>query len=467
MNTDIIRRLLHLLVHLQDITYTDFLNIKNYLSSTEYDMNYSPLFDAVENYYQTRHNVLPDAAWVMRQFPEYYNGYIVNPFHTDDLYVLQSTLREEFYKNNVLSSTFNNDLDKSLTLLTEYKNATNNILEAPTTAVEVFKDFKEERENLGHGILTSFTPLDADIDFLQYKNFTALLAPVKSFKTITACNIVYDAVMNQGKNVIYLALEDTYKSIWANVLAKHSYTTGFPITTNEIKKYKLTKDRDMLFDKLKRNFDDSKTGNLVVLSSEHMTSFTPDVIENQLRYYERLFGSIDMVVVDHFSIMNDPIPGRKDLVGPALAKEYVRFMTKLSISFSEKGFVLLGLAQVTREYTEKLLDGEKVQAVGASSTSEIERSCSLMLSTFASDDMKKSNTLQLSIVINRNGPSDISYILPIKPEYAIVGEAFVESWEDEAVELILNGELEIPVKDHTMQFGISFNQFVKDLEIAR
>ena len=196
-----------------------------------------------------------------------------------------------------------------------------------------------------------------------------------------------------------------------------------------------------------------------------MSSFTPDNIESQLRYYEKLFGSVDMVVVDHFSIMTEPIPGRPDLSGASLAKEYVRFMTKLSISFSKQGFVLLGLAQVTREYTERLLKGEKMQAIGSSSTSEIERSCSLMLCSFASDEMKKSGNVQLSIVINRNGPSDISYTIPVKPEFSIVGEPFVDTLDDEVIEMILHGDLDIPVKNK-FNFGISFTQFVNSLSVV-
>ena len=199
------------------------------------------------------------------------------------------------------------------------------------------------------------------------------------------------------------------------------------------------------------------TGHLVVLSAETMPSFTPDVIESQLRFYEKLWGSIDMVVVDHFSIMDDPIPGQ-NLSGPALSKAYVRFLTKLSISFSEKGFVLLGLGQVTREYTEKLIKGDKMRSTGVANTSEMERSCSIMLCTFASEEMKKSGNLGISIVVNRNGVSDVTYTVPIKPEYASIGDQFVEDFDEEMTNGIIYGDLEIPIKKN-LNFGMSFTQF--------
>lgn len=464
MNTDVIQRILHVIVNIQNVKYKDFSRIKKYLVSTEYDASFGPYFEQIEDFYKTRHNTMPDSSWVMRQFPDISQSYIPVSFHEDDIYVLTSILKDESLKNKVIAAAGSNDFEKSLTLLTEYKNdSLGDIKEAPTTVEEVFKNFYNDRELLGDGIKTGLLQLDADIDFLQYRNFTALVAPTKSFKTTLACNIVYDAVMNQSKNVIYFTLEDEYRSIWANLLSRHSCSTPFPITVNEIKKYKLTKDRDNLFEKHKRNFDNSASGHLVVLSSEFMHDFTPDSIDAQIDYYAKLWGNIDMCVVDHLSILNDPIPGRKDLVGPALSKEYVRYFTKKSISYGKKGFVLLGLAQVNREYTEKLIKGEKMYAIGAASTSEIERSCSLMLCTYSSDEMKKSSTLQLSIVINRSGPSDITYTLNTKPEFSVIGDVYVNQFDEQTIEEIVHGNLEIPLSKYK-NFGVSFTSFAEHLK---
>lgn len=462
MNVDIVNRLVHLIANVDKIAYVDFVKIKEYLSTTEYDANFSQIFEAIETFYNTRHNKMPDFAWVHRQFPNLFTTYTQIEFHHDDVYVLQSILRQQSYKNKVLSATYSDDFDKSLNLLTEYKQENSDITEAPTSAVEVFKNFKEERKTNSGGIATGFIAIDSEIDFMQYKAFTCLIAPVKSFKTMTACNIVYNAIMNQGKNVIYFTLEDQYRSVWSNLLSKHSYITGFHITNNEIKKYKLTEERDNLFMKMQRNFDASMTGHFVCLSSENINAFTPDVIDSKLEYYQKLWGNIDMVVFDHFSIADDPIPGQH-LVGPALKKAYVRHLTKKSISFGEKGFVLLGLSQITREYTEKLIKGDKMQSVGAAETSEIERSCNLMLCTYASEDMKKSGNLSMTIVINRNGPSDITVQLPIKPEFATIGEQFVEDYDDDLINSVLYGDAEIPVKTFA-GFGISFTQFKDDLK---
>ena len=461
MSTDVTQRLVHLLANLQDVAHTDFLTIKEYLVTTEYDIDYTPIFEAVETFYQTRHEKFPDASWLYRQFPSYFSNVPSVKFHNDDVYVLQSILRDESYKNKVLSATYSSDLDKASSLLTEYKQISNGVIDAPTCAKDVFTNFNEERELFGQGIRTGFAPIDNEIDFLPYKGFTALVAPTKSFKTMTACNIVYDAAVNQSKNVVYFTLEDQYRSIWSNLLSKHSYCMGLPITNNEIKKYKLTKDRDTLFLKMQENFDDSMSGHLVVLSSENLTSFTPDILESQLRHYEKLWGSIDLVVFDHLSIADDPIPGQ-NLSGPALAKAYVRYLTKLSISFSKQGFALLGLGQVTREYTEALMRGEKMRSTGAANTSEIERSCSIMLCTFASEEMKKSGNINITIVVNRNGNSDVTYTIPVKPEFASIGEQYIEELDQDVIDAIYNGDIDIPLK-RNMNFGMSFTQFQNGL----
>ena len=228
MDNDVSQRLVHLLANLKDVPHSDFATIRSYLQSTEYEVSFGPLYDAVQSFYDTRHQQFPDLAWLTRQFPSVFNTYNPIAWHADDLYVLQSILRDESYRNKVLSATWGKDLDKAGSLLTEYKQVSANLVAAPTTAKEVFVNFDSERELLGTGILTSFSPVDADIDFLPYKGLVVLAAPTKSFKTMTASNIVYDAVINQGKNVVYLTLEDQYKSIWSNLLSKHSYVTGLP-----------------------------------------------------------------------------------------------------------------------------------------------------------------------------------------------------------------------------------------------
>lgn len=462
MNTEVIQRLVHLLANVSEVPYTDFKLIREYLSSTEYDASYSPVFDAVNDFYETRHQKFPDLSWLNRQFPQYFSTYIPTSFHNDDIYVLQTILRDESYKNKVLSATWNQDLDKASDLLTEYKQLSSELIKAPTSAVEVFKDFESEKKLFGEGIRTGILPLDADIDFLPYKAFTALVAPTKSFKTMTTCNIVYDAVVNQGKNVVYFTLEDQLRSIWANIVCKHSYLSGVPISTAEIKKYKLTSERGPIFRKVQENFDASMSGHLVVLSSETMTSFTPDLIEGQLRFYEKLWGKLDMVVVDHMSIMDDPIPGQS-LTGPALSKAYVRFLTKLAISFSEQGLVFLGLGQVTREYTEELIKGGKMRSTGVANTSEMERSANIMLCTYASEEMKKSGNLGISIIVNRNGQSDVTHTVPIKPEFASIGEQFIEEFDEETYNAIVYGDLDLPLRKN-MNFGMSFTQFQNGLK---
>ena len=461
MNNDVTQRILHFIAHVEQVSYSEFKQIKDYLSTTEYDIHFSAVLDGIEQFYKTRHKKFPDFAWLQRQYPGYFVSYTVIPYHSDDTHTLISILRDESYRNKVLSATYEKDLEKASDLLTEYKQASESLVHAPENITEVFKDFKKERELFGEGIRTGIAEVDSVIDYLPYKGFTALVAPMKSFKTTTACNIVYDAVMSQGKNVVYFTLEDQYKSIWSNMFCLHAHRTGIDFSTAEVKKYKMAKEKDVLFQKMQTNFDQSMSGHLVVLSAENVPGFTPDILEAQLRYYERAWGSIDMVVIDHFSILDDPIPG-SHLSGAALSKAYVRFLTKLSISFSEQGFVLLGLGQVTREYTEALMRGEKMRAVGVANTSEMERSCTMMLCTFANDDMKQSGTLGITVVVNRNGQSDVTCTVPIKPEFSSIGNEYIEEFDDETYNAIANGDADIPLRKN-LNFGMSFTQFVNGL----
>lgn len=461
MNSATVQRLQHFLANLDNVSYTDFSNIRKYLSSTEYDIMFSSVFDEVEKFYSSRHNKFPDYGWMSRQFPDLFANYGKMNALEDDLYVLTSILRTESYKNKVLYAAHQEDLEKASDILAEYRQESVDVVQAPLTSTEVFKDFEKEKELFGEGVRTGISEIDSIIDFLPYKGFTALVAPTKSYKTTTACNIVYDAIMNQGKNVVYFTLEDQLKSIWGNLFCLHSHRTGFDFSVAEVKKYKMAKDKFNVFKKMQTNFDNSMTGHLVVQSAETMSGFTPDQLESKLRYYERLWGSIDLVVMDHFSILDDPIPG-SGLSGPALSKAYVRFLTKLSISFSERGFVLLGLGQVTREYTEALTKGQKMRAVGVANTSEMERSCALMLCTYASDDMKKAKQLSVTVVVNRLGESDVTCVLPVQPEFSSIGNQYIEEFDEDIQDAIVNGDMEIPLKKN-LSFGMSFTQFVSGL----
>jgi hypothetical protein len=209
------------------------------------------------------------------------------------------------------------------------------------------------------------------------------------------------------------------------------------------------------------NLDNNVKGHLAVLSSENMPDFTPQTIYNKLRYFEKEWGSIDLVIVDHFSIMDDPIPG-KSLYGPELYKYYVRFMTKLCISFSERGFVLLGLGQATQDSIEKLNEGKKLSITSIANTSEMARSATLVLGSNMSKELKELGKVQIGIVKNRLGPDGLEYEIPIKPQYQVLGDLNVERLDKEHLEKIAKGEADILYPKNLIH-GISFTQFEKRL----
>lgn len=103
-----------------------------------------------------------------------------------------------------------------------------------------------------------------------------------------------------------------------------------------------------------------------------------------------------------------------------------------------------------------------MRAVGVANTSEMERSCTMMLCTFANDDMKQSGTLGITVVVNRNGQSDVTCTVPIKPEFSSIGNEYIEEFDDETYNAIANGDAAIPLKKN-LNFGMSFTQFVNGL----
>ena len=220
---------------------------------------------------------------------------------------------------------------------------------------EVYKLWLENKKEFSYGLKMAIPELDNVYKFLGYKTLNVLAAPPANFKTTVACSISLDAVLNQGLNVVYITLEDTSEIIYQNHLAGFAKAMGVNIVAEEIKRYIMADEKLESFEKLVNAWDTETKGKLAVLSAREMDSgFTPAEILKKLNEIYTAWGNkLDVVIVDHFNIMNDPIPGMQ-LQGPQLAKYYVRYMTNLSISFGHKGFILVGLAQINREGQTKL-----------------------------------------------------------------------------------------------------------------
>ena len=289
------------------------------------------------------------------------------------------------------------------------------------TMRDVLRLWKENRKEFSFGLKTAVPELDEIYKFLGYKTLNVFAAPPANFKTTLAISMVLDAVLNQGLNVVYITLEDTSEIIYHDLLAAFAGIKKINVTAEEIKRYLLSENRLGLMDELVDLWEKEVKGKIAVLSARECDSFTPAVISKRLdELYKEWNDKLDVVVVDHFNIMNDPIPGMQ-LQGPQLAKYYVRYMTNLAISFGHKGFILVGLAQINREGQVKLEKGKELNGSELADTSELHRSATTVTSLYADDTDRLNGLIRLKNVKNRLGAQGQSFMVPIYPDRFRVG----------------------------------------------
>lgn len=289
------------------------------------------------------------------------------------------------------------------------------------TMRDVLKLWKENRKEFSFGLKTGVPELDELYKFLGYKTLNVFAAPPANFKTTLAISMIMDALLNQKLNVVYITLEDTSEIIYHDLLAAYAGIKKVPITAEEIKRYLLDENRIELLDGLVDSWEKEVEGKYAVLSAREVNSFTPAEISRKLDdIYKKWGNKLDVVVVDHFNIMNDPIPGMQ-LQGPQLAKYYVRYMTNLAISFGHKGFILIGLAQINREGQVKLEKGKELNGSELADTSELHRSATTVTSLYADDQDRINGLIRLKNVKNRLGAQGQSFMVPIYPDRFKVG----------------------------------------------
>ena len=290
------------------------------------------------------------------------------------------------------------------------------------TATSITQRYRILRKEMRGGAKSGIEDYDEVIRYFMKKTLNVFVAPSSNFKTTLAVSMCYNMLVEQGLNVVYLTLEDNSDFIWYNFLCRHSYEIGIPFSGEEVKKYLMEENRLDDFDKVGIDFDNQIKGKLRIVSSEEIGDFNPMNIINMLNKIKDEIGNIDVVVVDHFNIMNDPIPGMQ-LRGPELFAYYVRFMTHLAITYDGKGFVLIGLSQANREGTSTFNKGKDMDTTQIANTSELERSATIVTSLFADDDLRSQGKVRLKILKNRLGERSKIIFPHCKPEYFKIGNS--------------------------------------------
>lgn len=356
---------------------------------------------------------------------QYQQAQLAVVYHPRLLLDLHKELGCQYYKLKIQQALNSDSMEKIPYYSTMLTGLTAQETPIMSSATQVAKQYVLDQAIYGTGIVTNIPQIDNVIDYLTYKSLNIFMAPSANFKTTTACSIAYNAAMTQGKHVVYITLEDTDQIIWFNMLARHSFESGGDkVPASALKKYKLdtAKDFNLIMD-IAKDFDSKLTqGSFTVLSKHNCSDLTPTGIELKLREIsEKNEADIDMVVIDHFNLLNFPIKSMPWLTGSELQRYYVTSLTNLSITMGKRGFVLLGLAQLNREGQGTFEGGEMASSLHVAGTIELLWSATNFIYLFADQTSRAAGLLKGKIIKSRLGAQGVEFITHIQPAYCIVG----------------------------------------------
>lgn len=421
-------KILSILANMKELSVDNIDAILENIVYTRYSQ-YEGIFTWCKTYFKEM-GKMPDEEYMNIQF----NNLLKAPypmFHKNYVEEFTKTLKSEAVASRSYHLMLQGKFSDAESLIGKYNtNADKRPLSTPKSITTRYRQLKKE---MGVGLKTGIEDFDEAINFFMRKTLNVIVAPSSNFKTTLGCSICYNAVFTQGMNVVYFTLEDNSDFLWYNFLCRHSYEIGKPFSGEEVKKFLMTDDRLDLWDSISTDWDsklENTKGSLNVVSSEEIGAFTPMNVVNMLNKIRDEIGRIDVVVIDHFNIMNDPIPGMR-LSGPELFSYYVRFMTHLSITYDGQGFILLGLSQANREGSQTFNKGKDMDTTQIANTSELERSATTVTSLFADDDLRSQGKVRMKILKNRLGSRSQIVFPHCKPEYFKIGNSLPKNMTQE------------------------------------
>lgn len=264
---------------------------------------------------------------------------------------------------------------------------------------------------------------------------TVMLGGPGCMKTTTTVNICYNAI-KEGKNVIYLSLEESPQQLYSKLLSRASIDVGKPLPHEHINQQKLDEsEQKILFDEVEPYLN-SLPGKFYIVGEEDLGSYSLATFENKLADVDNLMQEqtehpADIIVVDHIQLLKYADSTRDEF---STINMYVSFFRQQSLSFIHKKrqVVVILLSQANRDgldYARKH-DGQYLMTHIAEA-SEIERSASYIVSTYGDAMTQVSKLLKMGTLKLRNAalPMDTINVFA-DGEYYQVGETSTPEQQD-------------------------------------
>lgn len=208
-------------------------------------------------------------------------------------------------------------------------------------------------------ILTGIKELDEnEIDFAKGE-LTSLMGATGGFKTTFMTNLAYNK-LKEGRNVVYLSLEETKANMYFNILSLHSTDKKFSthIPHSELKRSLLTEEqKKILFNDIYEDFKKYKK-HLALIDSKDIglnsfSNYTKLLSKMDKQFIKETGSGVDIIIVDHIQMLKN----NNDLIGNnsyELVSKWVDYFRRNTIDFLGTGRTIATfvVSQVSRKGQE-------------------------------------------------------------------------------------------------------------------
>lgn len=223
-----------------------------------------------------------------------------------------------------------------------------------------------------------------------------------SMKTTYTSNLAYNAV-KEGKNVLYLSLEEQPMQLYSKWLSRASIDAGAPLVQQEIVQKKLEqKDLDILKTKVEPFFR-NLPGNLYIVGEQDLSNYSLSTLESKFKEIDKRAQDesghgIDVLVVDHIQLLKFAVSGLSE---NTVINMYVSFFRQQSLSWlhEKRQVTVFILSQANREgiaYAQRH-DGQYLSQHMAEA-SEIERASAYIISVYTDNMIQITKQLKVGAV---------------------------------------------------------------------
>ena len=275
--------------------------------------------------------------------------------------------------------------------------------------------FKEEYMGRVHqdGIKFLCPAIDERTGGISEGELCTILGASGSMKTTYSSNIAYNAV-KEGKNVLYLSLEEQPIQLYCKWLSRASVDIGKPLEAKAIVQHTLNeKDLNILLNEVEPYFNDLE-GNLYIVGEQDLGNYSMTSFEAKFKEVDKLAKEqsghgIDLLVVDHIQLIKFAISGDDPT---NVINMYVSFFRQQCLSWlhEKRSIAVILLSQANRDGLKYAQTHKGVYlAQHVAEASEIIRASSYIVSVYTDAEIQRSNLLILSCIKLRGSqlPTDV------------------------------------------------------------